>query len=106
MRHQRGVSLSGLLVWGAVIAAVALLGIRVAPDVIDYYKIKKIVASTAAKSSGKSVPEIRRILTITLMSIKSIRSLRRIWIFPRKATKWSSRSNTKSVSPCFSMSVC
>ena len=61
MRHQRGVSLSGLLVWGAVVAAVALLGIRVAPDVIDYYKIKKIVASTAAKSSGKSVPEIRRI---------------------------------------------
>ena len=61
MRHQRGVSLSGLLVWGAVIAAVALLGIRVAPDVIDYYKIKKIVASTAANSSGKTVPEIRTI---------------------------------------------
>lgn len=61
MRHQRGVSLSGLLVWGAVIAAVALLGIRVAPDVIDYYKIKKIVASTAANSSGKTVPEIRSI---------------------------------------------
>ena len=61
MRHQRGVSLSGLLVWGVVIAAVALLGIRVAPDVIDYYKIKKIVASTAANSSGKTVPEIRSI---------------------------------------------
>lgn len=61
MRHQRGVSLSGLLVWGAVIAAVALLGIRVAPEVIDYYKIKKIVASTAANSSGKTVPEIRAI---------------------------------------------
>lgn len=61
MRHQRGVSLSGLLVWGAVIAAVALLGIRVAPEAIDYYKIKKIVASTAANSSGKTVPEIRTI---------------------------------------------
>ncbi len=61
MRYQRGVSLSGLLVWGAVIAAVALLGIRVAPEVIDYYKIKKIVASTAANSSGKTVPEIRAI---------------------------------------------
>jgi len=61
MRYQRGVSLSGLLVWGAVISAVALLGIRVAPEVIDYYKIKKIVASTAANSSGKTVPEIRAI---------------------------------------------
>ena len=53
--------MTGLLVWGAVIAAVALLGIRVAPEVIDYYKIKKIVASTAANSSGKTVPEIRAI---------------------------------------------
>ena len=61
MRHQRGVTLSGLLIWGMIIAAVALLGIRVAPEVIDYYKIKKIVASTAANSSGKTVPEIRAI---------------------------------------------
>ena len=61
MRHQRGVTLSGLLIWGMIIAAVALLGIRVAPEVIDYYKIKKIVASTAANSSGKTVPEIRNI---------------------------------------------
>ena len=32
-----------------------------APEIIDYYKIKKIVASTAANSSGKTVPEIRAI---------------------------------------------
>ena len=61
MRHQRGVSLSGLLIWGFIIAVVALLGIRVAPEVIDYYKIKKIVASTAANASGRTVPEIRAI---------------------------------------------
>lgn len=61
MRYQRGVTLSGLMIWGFIIAAVALLGIKVAPDVIDYYKIKKIVASTAANSSGKTVPEIRAI---------------------------------------------
>ncbi len=61
MRHQRGVTLSGLLIWGFIIAAVALLGIRVAPEVIDFYKIKKIVASTAANASGKTVPEIRAI---------------------------------------------
>lgn len=61
MRHQRGVSLSGLLIWGFIIAVVALLGLRVAPEVIDYYKIKKIVASTAANASGKTVTEIRSI---------------------------------------------
>jgi hypothetical protein len=39
----------------------AILGMKVVPDVIDYYKIKKIVASTAANASGKTVPEIRSI---------------------------------------------
>ncbi len=61
MKYQRGVTLSGLLIWGFIIAVVALLGMRVAPEVIDYYKIKKIVASTAANANGKTVPEIRAI---------------------------------------------
>ena len=61
MRYQRGVTLSGLIVWGIVIAIVAVLGIRVVPDVIDYYKIRKIAASTAMNSGGKTVPEIRAI---------------------------------------------
>ncbi|MFT3960189.1 DUF4845 domain-containing protein [Propionivibrio sp.] len=61
MKYQRGVTLSGLIVWGVVIALVAILGMRVVPDVIDYYKIKKIVASTAMNASGKTVPEIRAI---------------------------------------------
>jgi len=61
MKYQKGVSLSGLLIWGFIAIIVALLGMKVAPEVIDYYKIKKIVASTAANSSGKTVPEIRTI---------------------------------------------
>ena len=61
MDKQRGVALSGLLIWGVIIAIVALLGIKVAPEVIDYYKIKKIIASTAMNANGKTVPEIRAI---------------------------------------------
>lgn len=61
MGNQRGLTLSGLLVWGIIIAMVAVVGMKVVPDVIDYYKIKKIVASTAANASGKTVPEIRAI---------------------------------------------
>ena len=61
MKYQRGLSLSGLIVWGIVIALVAILGMRVVPDVIDYYKIKKIVASTAHNADGKTVQEIRAI---------------------------------------------
>lgn len=61
MKYQRGVTLSGLIVWGVVIALVAITGMRVVPDVIDYYKIKKIIASTAMNANGKTVPEIRAI---------------------------------------------
>jgi hypothetical protein len=59
MKYQRGLALSELIFWGILVAAVALLAIKVTPDVIDYYKIKKSVSSTAANSSGKTVPEIR-----------------------------------------------
>ncbi|MDR2788927.1 MAG: DUF4845 domain-containing protein [Candidatus Accumulibacter sp.] len=61
MKYQRGVTLSGLIVWGVIIALVAILGIKVAPEVIDFYKIKKVVASTAINAEGKTVAEIRRI---------------------------------------------
>ena len=61
MKRQRGLTLTALLVWGLIISLVAILGIRVAPEVIDYYKIKKDVKATALNSAGKTVPEIRSI---------------------------------------------
>lgn len=63
MKYQRGITLSGLLVGGFILVVVAMLGMKVVPDVIEYYKIKKIVASTAANSSGKTVSEIRTIFS-------------------------------------------
>ena len=59
MRSQRGVALSGLLFWGFVIALVAVLGIKVAPEYLTYFKILKATKSIAVSSSGKTVPEIR-----------------------------------------------
>jgi len=41
MKFQRGVALSGLMFWGIVIALVAVLGMKVAPTSIEYYKIRK-----------------------------------------------------------------
>jgi hypothetical protein len=61
MKNQRGIALSGLIFWGIVLAAVAMLTIKVLPEVLDFYKIKKSVKSTAINSSGKTVPEIRTI---------------------------------------------
>jgi len=59
MKNQRGVALSGLIFWGIVIAVVAVLGMKVGPEYVDYFKIVKSVKSIAAESSGKTVPEIR-----------------------------------------------
>ena len=59
MKNQRGVALSGLLFWGVVIALVAVLGMKVAPEYLTYYKILKATKAVANDASGKTVPEIR-----------------------------------------------
>ncbi len=61
MKNQKGVSLSGLLVWGFIIAMVALVVIKVAPTAIEYYKIQKAIKSVAASATASStVPELRK----------------------------------------------
>lgn len=60
MKRQRGISLTGLLFWGAIVAVIAMLGIKVAPTTIEYYKILKNVKATASSvQQGATVPEIR-----------------------------------------------
>lgn len=49
MKHQRGVALSGLIFWGVVITLVAVLGMKVAPTTVEYYKILKDIKATANK---------------------------------------------------------
>jgi hypothetical protein len=61
MRHQRGITLTGLIAWGIVLFFVAVLGVKVVPEVIEFYKIKKAVVSTAREAEGRTVPEIRAI---------------------------------------------
>ncbi|HRD88275.1 MAG: DUF4845 domain-containing protein [Candidatus Accumulibacter sp.] len=58
--RQRGLALSALILWGVVISLVAIVGIRVVPELIDYFKIKRVVKVVASESSGKTVPEVRQ----------------------------------------------
>jgi len=74
MNKQRGVAISGLMFWGVIIGVVSILGIKVVPEVIDYYKIKKSVTSTATNSSGKTVGEIRTIYS-KYMEIEHIQTI-------------------------------
>lgn len=60
MKNQRGVALSGLLFWGVIFILVAVLGMKVAPTVLEYYKItkdSKVVANQAAPEA--TVADIR-----------------------------------------------
>ncbi|WP_301102083.1 DUF4845 domain-containing protein [Propionivibrio sp.] len=59
MKNQRGLAISGLLFWSFLIALVAVLGIKVAPDYLTYFKILKATKAVAVNSAGKTVPEIR-----------------------------------------------
>ena len=61
MNKQRGVTLSGLLVGVVIVIAVALLGMKVAPSVMEYYKIVSAIKSVAQDSGVKdaTVSDIR-----------------------------------------------
>jgi hypothetical protein len=57
-RHQRGVTLFGLLFWAVLIGFVALVGLRVLPTVNEYYTILRAINKVAAEG-GTTVPVIR-----------------------------------------------
>ncbi|MFG6486819.1 DUF4845 domain-containing protein [Roseateles sp. BYS78W] len=74
--RQRGLSLIGLLFWGAVIACVAVVGMKVFPTVLEYITVQRVVDRIAAGNPA-TVPEARSQFdraTQVEYSIQSIRS--------------------------------
>ena len=61
MKYQRGVTLTGLILCGIVFGLGAVLATKMVPEYVDFYKIKKCVASTALNSDSRTVSEIRDI---------------------------------------------
>jgi len=60
MKYQRGVALSGLIFWGIVLVLVAVLGMKVVPTVLEYYKILKDSKAVVAKMGPEStVADVR-----------------------------------------------
>jgi len=61
MKYQRGVALSGLIFWGVVITLVAVLGMKVVPTTVEYYKILKDIKATVAKvGPDATVADVRK----------------------------------------------
>lgn len=60
-KKQSGVSLSGLLVAAVILAMVALLGMKVGPEVLEYFQIVKAVKKVASDpGASSSVAEARK----------------------------------------------
>lgn len=75
-RHQRGLTLIGLLFWGGVTAVLAVVAMKVFPTVLEYYTVKRVVNRIAAGNPA-TVPAARNEFdraTITEYSIQSIKS--------------------------------
>ncbi|MFZ5512516.1 MAG: DUF4845 domain-containing protein [Pseudomonadota bacterium] len=62
MRRQRGLSLVGLILIGGLLVMVALVGMKVAPSVIEYFTILRNVKAMAASGElrGATVPDVRK----------------------------------------------
>jgi hypothetical protein len=60
-RKQTGVSMIALLVVAAILIAIAVIGMKLAPSYIEFFSIKKAVNALGSESrGGASVAEIRR----------------------------------------------
>ena len=57
-KHQRGITLFGLMFWAIVVGFGALLIMRVLPTMNEYFTIQKAVKKIATEGGG-TVPEIR-----------------------------------------------
>jgi hypothetical protein len=60
MNRQRGVSISGFLLWGVAFALCAGLVMKLFPVVLEYYTTLQDVKAVAASSRGLTVSEIRK----------------------------------------------
>ena len=59
MKNQRGITLIGILVTAIVIVIVAILGLKIAPAYIEYFKVKKAIVGIAQTNSKGTVGEVR-----------------------------------------------
>ena len=73
-RHQRGLTLIGLLTWAILVGFIAYVAVRVLPTVSEYYTIRAVVDRLAA-SPANTVPEIRQAFSRQLQIDQTISSV-------------------------------
>ena len=73
--RQRGLTLIGLLFWGAVIAVSAVVAMKVFPTVLEYYTVQRVVDRIAAGNPA-TVPQVRQEFDKAVQVEYSIQSIR------------------------------
>ena len=74
-RRQRGLTLMGLLFWGAVVAVTAVVGMKVFPTVLEYYTVQRVV-DRIASGNPATVPEVRQEFDHAITTEYSIQSIK------------------------------
>jgi Tfp pilus assembly protein PilE len=61
MKHQRGLSLVGLIIVAAIVAFVALIGFKLLPSYIEYFTVQKVLRdlSRSPEMRGASVKDVK-----------------------------------------------
>lgn len=54
LQKQRGISLSGLLLWSVILILVSISGLKIAPAYIEYSSIKKNLIAIAKETNSQS----------------------------------------------------
>ena len=73
--RERGLTLIGLLFWGAVVGVTAVVGMKVFPTVLEYYTVQRVVDRIAA-GNPSTVPAVRQEFDKSVQTEYSIQSIR------------------------------
>lgn len=62
MKNQKGMTLIGLILGGAVVIGLAIVGMKTAPSVMEYYSILKVLKTmnSSGDIKGASIADIRK----------------------------------------------
>lgn len=75
MKHQRGIALGQLLVWGFLLALVVIMGMKTVPSIIEYYTILKDVKAVAGQAGPDATVQDIRTGFVRFMEIDNITSI-------------------------------
>ena len=73
--RQRGIALGQLVVWGFLLAVVAIMGMKTVPSVIEYYTIKKNIQALAGQAGQDTTVQELRVGFVRYMEIDAITSI-------------------------------